>query len=274
MLVHNHLPWHHPIARFLFPHAAGSLASNWNANRNFMGPSKIGEQTYAFTWKGLQQLVPLAFKAFEWADYNLPEVFARRGVTALIEQKVYPYGEDALLIWNTFDKYVGDYLSQYYKDDSEVLADTALQEAFEALDPAIAKPVRAKTLSELRLVLTRFVAMVSFEHKLVSGIAYDYFTHPYYFPSLVREGSSPEEAAPFREEAENNIMFRCAISAKAWPMLGDWSYVALDEKGANAMRRFQEGLVQAGKEIDSRNKRRKVPFPHFHPNELETSVAV
>jgi hypothetical protein len=274
VLVHNHLPWHHPIARFLFPHAAGSLASNWSANRNFMGVSKIGEQTYAFTWKGLQQLVPLAFRAFEWAEYNTPEALARRGVTTLIDQKLYPYGEDALLIWNVLDKYAADYLSQYYKDDSEVLADTALQAAFEALDPAIAKPIRAKSLAELRLVLTRFVAMVSVEHKLVSGIAYDYFTHPYYFPSLVREGNSPEDAAPFREEAENNVMFRCAISARAWPMLADWSYVALDSKGADAMRRFQDALRQAGNEIDARNKRRKVPFPHFHPSELETSVAV
>jgi hypothetical protein len=274
VLVHNHLPWHHPVARLLFPHAAGSLPSNWNANRNFMGSSKIGEQTYAFTWKGLQQLVPIAFKAFEWSEYNIPEVFGKRGALELIERKLYPYGEDALLIWNVLDKYVGDYLSQYYEEDADILADTALQTALEDLDPAVAKPLRARTLDELRLVITRLIHMVSVEHKLVSGIAYDFFTHPYYFPSLARVGQTAEEAAPFREEAENNIMFRCAISATAWPMMADWSYVALDKKGADAMHRFRDALVQAGKEIDLRNKQRKVPFPHLHPKMLETSVAV
>jgi hypothetical protein len=274
VLVHNHLPWHHPVTRLLLPHAAGSLAVNWSANRNFMGPNRIGEQTYAFTWKGIQQLVPIAFQAFDWAGYNLPHALAMRGTLELVERKLYPYGEDALLIWGVIDKYVADYLSQYYTEDKDVLADTALQEAFVALDPALAKPLRASSLDELRLILTRFIHMVSVEHKLVSGIAYDYFTHPYFFPTLAREGRNMEEAAPYREEAENNLMFRYAISAKAWPLTSDWSHIALDERGVGAIRRFQEALTAAGVEIDARNTRRSVPFPHLHPRELETSVAV
>lgn len=274
VLVHNHLPWHHPLTRLLIPHAAGTLAVNWSANRNFMGPNRVGEQNYAFTWKGLQQLVPIGFKAFEWEGYNMPEVFTKRGTSELIKRKLYPYGEDALLIWGVIEGYVGDYLSQYYKDDAAVAADATLQTAFVELDPAVAKPLRATTLAELRLVLTRLIHMVSVEHKLVSGIAYDYFTHPYYFPTIAREGSTMEEAAPYREEAENNLMFRYAISAMAWPLMADWSHVALDTKGADAIRRFRQSLVHAGKEIDARNTQRKVPFPHLHPDGLETSVAV
>lgn len=274
LLVHNHLPWRHPVARLLYPHAAGSLLVNWTANRSFMGPNRVGEQTYAFTWKGIQQLVPLAFSVFDWAGYTIPDTFVKRGTMELIERKLYPYGEDALLIWGVIEKYVGNYLSVYYKDDAEVADDAALQAAFVGLDPSVPKPLRARTLAELRLVLTRLIHMVSVEHKLVSGIAYEYFTHPYYFPTLARAGRNAEEAVPFREEAENNLMFRYAISAMAWPMLADWSDVALDAKGADAIRRFREGLVQAGKEIDVRNARRKVPFPYLHPRALETSVAV
>ena len=274
VLVHNHLPWHHPVTRLMFPHSAGSLAVNWTANETFMGEGLLAEQTYAFTWKGLQQLVPLAFKAFSWDDYDMPEVFKRRGTLELIEKQQYPYGEDALLVWGVISSYVRDYLSQYYADDAAVTADSALQRALENLDPCLAKPVRARTLAELTLVLTRFIHMVSVEHKLVSGIAYDYFTNPYYFPTLAREGKTAEEAVPYREEAENNVMFRYAISAMAWPLTADWSYVALDARGAEAMRRFRAALLKAGEEIDGRNRRRKVPFPHLHPSSLDTSVAV
>lgn len=274
VLVHNHLPWHHPVARLMFPHSAGSLAVNWVANETFMGEGLLAEQTYAYTWKGIQQLVPVAFKAFSWDDYDIPAAFQRRGTMELIEKQQYPYGEDALLVWGVIQQYVRDYLSQYYPNDASVVEDAALQRGLESLDPCLAKPVRAKTFDELSLVLTRFIHMVSVEHKLVSGIAYDYFTNPYYFPTLAREGKTAEEAVPYREEAENNVMFRYAISAMAWPLTADWSYAALDPKGADAMRRFRRELLKAGEEIDRRNQRRSVPFPHLHPNGLDTSVAV
>ena len=163
---------------------------------------------------------------------------------------------------------------QYYPDDASIVADKVLQDAFEALDKVLPKPLRARTRGELAQVLTRFVSMVSLEHKLVSGIAWDYMSHPYYLPNVAKEAATVEEAVPYREEAEANIMFRYTISAMCWRMLEDWSYVALDEKGKGAIRRFRESLKQAGLEIDRRNRSRKVPFPHLHPDGLETSVAV
>lgn len=275
VLVHNHLPWEHPLHRLLYPHVAGTLTVNWSASASFMWPARIAEDTYAFTWKGIQQLVPIGFGAFRWDDYDIPEVFGRRGTDQLIGRGLYPYGEDALLIWGVIEDYVRDYLSQYYADDAAVLADQALQDGLVALDRLLpGQPLRARTLPELVRVLTRFVHMVSVEHKLVSGIVYDYFTHPYFFPTLAREADRAEDAVPFREEAEQNMMFRHAIAATSWRLMEDWTYVALDAKGAGAMRRFQAGLAVAGAEIDKRNASRRVPFPHLHPSGLESSVAV
>jgi hypothetical protein len=275
VLVHNHLPWSHPLHRLLYPHVAGTLAVNWAANASFMGPGRIAEHTYAFTWKGLQQLVPVAFRAFSWEEYDIPEVLARRGVMDLVERGLYPYGEDALLLWGTIDAYVRDYLSLYYADDAAVRADEALQKGLAALDAVMpGKPLRATTLPELARLITRFIHMVSVEHKLVSGIAYDFFTHPYWFPALARVGRNAEEAVPFREEAEQNVMFRHAISAPSWKLMDDWTFAALDERGAGAMRRFQAGLAAAGDVIDQRNGRRAFPFPHLHPTGLESSVGV
>jgi hypothetical protein len=275
ILVHNHLPWEHPLHRMLYPHVAGTLLVNWGANQNFMWPGKIAENTYAFSWKGICDLVPVAFGAFSWEGYDLPEEFVRRGTDKLIAKGLYPYGEDALLLWETIDTYVGDYLKQYYANDEAVRRDTALQEGLTALDEVMpGKPLRANSLAELQRMLTRFIHMVGPEHKLVSGIAYDYFTQPYFFPSLAHEGRTAEEAAPYREEAEANLMFRYAISTPSWPLMADWTYVCLDEKGKGAMRRFQTGLAKAGEVIDRRNAKRKVPFPHLHPRELESSIGV
>lgn len=274
VLVHNHLPFEHPVHRMLWPHVAGTLFVNWTASVNFVGPNTLGVHNYAPSWKGWQQLIPAGWEAFEWEEYDIPDVFARRGTDALIAQGLYPFGEDATLIWNVYRQYVDDYLSQYYPDDAAIANDAVLQAALTHMDPVVPKPLRAQTRAELAQILTRFISMVSLEHKLVSGIAFDYLSHPYWFPTVAHEAPTVEEAAPYREEAEANVMFRYAISAQAWLMLEDWSFVALDDKGRGALQRFREALKAAGGEIDARNARRKVPFPHLHPDGLETSVAV
>ena len=38
--------------------------------------------------------------------------------------------EDALLLWNTIETYVGEYLSAYYADDDAVRADKDLMDGF------------------------------------------------------------------------------------------------------------------------------------------------
>ncbi len=274
VLVHNHLPFDHPLHRLLWPHVAGTLAVNWTATTNFVGPHALGVQNYAPTWEAWKKLIPAGWAAFAWEDYDIPETFARRGTDALIAKGLYPFGEDATLIWGVIRGYVDDYLAQYYANDAAVAEDVVVQEALTGLDPVVPQPLRAETRGELAQILTRFISMVSLEHKLVSGIAWDYMTHPYYFPNLAREADTVEDAVPFREEAEANVMFRYTISAMAWPLLGDWTYVMLDDKGRGAMKRFHEALRAAGKVIDERNEKRKWPFPHLHPDGLETSVAV
>jgi hypothetical protein len=274
VLIHNGLSWQHPLHRLLFPHATNTLTANWMANVIFMREQTLAEHTYALTFQGIQSLVREGFAAFRWADYDVPRVLRERGTEALVAQGRFPYGEDALLLWNTIDAYVGDYLAQYYADDAAIAADAELQRALVDLDAAVPEPLRATTRDELRLVLTRLIHMVSVEHKLVSGSVYDYFVHPYYFPTLAHPGKDAESTAPYREEAEQNLFFRRALSAVAWRLMADWTYVALDERGAGAMRRFQDGLRAAGQEIDARNARRRVSFPHLHPEGLESSTAL
>ena len=274
VLVHNHLPFDHPVHRMLWPHVAGTLFVNWGASMNFAQPNTIGVHNYAVSRKGWEQLIPAGWAAFAWEDYDLPDVYARRGTDALIARGLYPFGEDATLIWGVYRAYVDDYLAQYYPDDAAVAGDRVLQDALVALDPVIPKPLRAATRAELAQVLTRFLSMVSLEHKLVSGIAWDYFSHPYWFPTVAKDAATVDEAVPYREEAEANVMFRYALSAPSWLMMEDWTFIALDENGRGAIRRFREALGQAGAEIDRRNARRPWPFPHLHPAGLETSVAV
>jgi hypothetical protein len=111
-------------------------------------------------------------------------------------------------------------------------------------------------------------------HKQVGGMAWDFMTMPWFMPHRLREAASVEEMLPFREESEANLIAKWSTTPMSWPLCRDWSSWAKDENGAAAMRALQEELRQAGAEIDARNTKRSVPYPYFHPERLESSVAV
>ena len=75
VFVHNYLPVEHPLHRLLWPHVAGTLAVNWAASRNFVGPNKVGVFNYGPSWEGGKPQIPSGWAAFEWEDYDLPEIF-------------------------------------------------------------------------------------------------------------------------------------------------------------------------------------------------------
>jgi hypothetical protein len=274
VLVHNLLPWEHPLARLLFPHTAGSLLVNWRANRSLLGPHGAVQAAYSYTWSGVKDLFHHALTTFDYADYDIPDALARKGLMPLIESGAFPYGEDALLVWGVIERYVRDYIEAVYPDEASFSADTTLRRALDDLQGVLPKPIVVTDRASLEHMLTRFIAMVTFEHKLVGGIAYEFMTVPYFFPHRAWDGATAEDTVPWREETEANLIGKWGTTARSYPLAADWSYVAVDERTRAAMRRFREALDEAGRTIDARNARRAHPFPFFHPALLESSIAV
>ncbi len=274
VLMQNHLPFEHPLHRLIFPHVAGSLAVNWRASRNLIGRKGAVQSTYSFPWTTLQGLHKAAVHAFSPAWHVLPARLEASGTRELVDKGLYPWGEDALLVWRAIDEYVGEYVALYYPDDASVRNDVALQAGWAEMPKLLPSPPPCNTVAELRLNLTRFIFMVTAVHRLVGGTGWDYFTVPYFFPHRVYPGEKAEDVVPFREESEANVVGKWSTMVRSWPLDSDWSYVAVDEKGAAVMKGFKASLARMGEEIDDRNTRRKNPFPHMHPRELESSVAV
>ncbi|MCB9751375.1 MAG: hypothetical protein H6713_15470 [Myxococcales bacterium] len=57
-------------------------------------------------------------------------------------------------------------------------------------------------------------------------------------------------------------------------ILGDYSHICLDERGADAFRRFQKTLVALADRIDEANARRRWPCDLINPRYLESSVSI
>jgi hypothetical protein len=268
------LPWSHPLRRLLEPHLAGTLLVNWRANHNLLGPTGAVQSAYTYPWSELTTLLDRGVEAFDPTLYDLPSSLERRGLMALVQQGAYPFAEDALLLWQGFERYVRRYVGLYYANDAAVVADPAVQAFAKAL-PRLT--VRAPVLDGVEALvgaLTRHLHLATVIHKTVGGMAWDFMTMPWAMPHRLRDASAIADMLPYREESEANLIAKWSTTPMSWPLCRDWSTWAIDAKGAEAMTALQQDLATIGAQIDERNARRAVPHPYLHPEQLESSVAV
>jgi hypothetical protein len=268
------LPWSHPLRRLLEPHVAGTLLVNWRANRNLLGPRGAVQSAYSYPWSSLVTLVGRGVEGFDPTLYDLPSSLERRGLMGLVTAGRYPFGEDALLVWQVLERYVRRYVGVYFKADAQVTADSAVQAFAAALARLTVQAPRLDGVEALVGLLTRHLHVATVIHKTVGGMAWDFMTMPWFMPHRLRDTPKLEDMLPYREESQANLIGKWATTPMSWPLCRDWSGWALDADGAAAMRALQDELRAAGAEIDARNARRLVPFPYFHPDRLESSVAV
>ena len=268
------LPWAHPLRRLLEPHIAGTLLVNWRANHNLLGATGAVQSAYTYPIESLATLISRGVEKFDLAHYDLPASLKRRGLDELAQSGRYPAAEDGLLIWGVLVRYVRRYVGVYFATDAQVAADAGLQAFATQLKRLTVQPPRLDTVDALCAALTRHIHIATVVHKQVGGMAWDFMTMPWFMPHRLREAATVEEMLPYREESEANLIAKWSTTPMSWPLCRDWSSWAKDEPGAAAMRALQEELKQAGAEIDARNTKRAVPFPYFHPERLESSVAV
>ncbi len=263
----------HPVRRLLTPHIAGTLRVNDRAGKTLLGPFGNVQAVYTFPWSSVQILLARAVAQFDPLCYDLPHDLNRRGVADLAASGEYPYGADALLLWNAMLLYVREYLCAYYPDDAAIRADAELQ-AFIASYLRLSPGLAGDGLDTLARTLCARIFGVSVYHKMVGGLSLEFLTHPYFLPHKVGPGDRVDDVVPYREETEANLAAKFGTTYRTWALTADWPSVALDAKGRAVMEAFQADLKTIGEHIDARNARRAVPFPHLKPTELESSVAV
>ncbi len=269
----SELPNDHAVRRLLTPHIAGTLRVNDRAGKTLLGPHGNVQAVYSFPWPSVQQLIARAIAQYDPTRFDLPMDLERRGLTDLCASGDYPYGADALLIWNALHVYVREYLCVYYPTDADLSADSHIQR-FVATFCRSSPGLRADSLTDLARALTARIFAVTVHHKLVGGISLEFLTHPYFLPHRVGPGERVDDVVPFREQTEANLAAKFGTTYRSWGLTADWPSVALDENGRAVMQAFQDELRAISEHIDARNSRRAVPFPHLRPTELESSVAV
>jgi len=125
--THRQLPDDCPLSLLLRPHFQGTLAINNAAQAYLLAPRGGVNALLAATIDNSQVLAVKGLQTYPFNQAMLPEELERRGVSDRNLLPVYPYRDDALLIWNAIHEWVSSYIEIYYKSDRDVQQDKELQ---------------------------------------------------------------------------------------------------------------------------------------------------
>ncbi|MEM9569191.1 MAG: lipoxygenase family protein, partial [Cyanobacteria bacterium P01_E01_bin.34] len=127
LATHRQLPTGHPLHKLLVPHFKGTLAINNAAQERLIAP-KGGVN--GLLSASIDQARVLAVAGLQMRGFNddwLRKRLEARGVDDTSKLPVYPYRDDALLIWDAIHDWVEAYITIYYATDEAVQADDKLQ---------------------------------------------------------------------------------------------------------------------------------------------------
>ncbi len=127
MATYRQLPATHPLNLLLRPHFVGTLAINDAAQRTLIAPSGGVDRLLSATIDNSRVLAVRGLQSYGFSSAMLPKQFQQRGVSDCNLLPVYPYRDDALLVWDAIHQWVWDYLNLYYTTDKDVENDAALQ---------------------------------------------------------------------------------------------------------------------------------------------------
>lgn len=125
--THRELPFNHPLSLLLRPHFQGTLAINDAAQESLIAPGGGVDKLLSSTIDSSRALVEADLQSYSFNKAMLPIQLQERGVDDTQKLPVYPYRDDALLIWNAIREWVSEYLNIHYQRPEDVENDVCLQ---------------------------------------------------------------------------------------------------------------------------------------------------
>jgi len=296
MATQRQLAVAHPLSRLLAPHLEGAMFINEAATLLIMAPLTTGDAILSAPIETLQRECGRDRLAYDFYDNMLPNDLRARGVDNTDALPDYPYRDDALLVWNAINRWVGDYIGVYYANDGDVTGDYELKAwADELATSGKIKGFRAiTTRSQLVSVVTAIIFNASAQHAAVNFPQNSIMT---YAPFSAGTGGAPAPgAAPGQTEASWSQLLPSRLAAQEqillFHILGGVYYRPLGEYRDNVfphlpvlldpaivgpggpLERFRTTLAGVESTIQQRNAARSRPYEHLLPSRIPSSTNI
>ncbi|ACC84808.1 lipoxygenase family protein [Nostoc punctiforme] len=285
------LPLTHPLRILLRPHFDSTLAINDAAQRILIAPGGGVDRLLSSSIDNSRVLAVLGLQSYSFNSTILPNQFQQRGVDDPNLLPIYPYRDDALLIWNAIHQWVWDYLNLYYTTDEDIQKDRALQ-AWAAEIPAydggripdFGEDGGIKTLNYLIDATTLIIFTASAQHAAVNFPQKDLMGYAAAIPlagylpasTLKREVTEQDylNLLPPLDQAQRQYNLLSLLGSVYYNKLGEYEQgYFTDEKVKPLLQAFQSHLQQVENTIKQRNLHRP-PYEYLLPSKIPQSINI
>ena len=245
----NCLPLAHPVKRLLWPHIFATQSSNQMVTLDQMTPGGDFENIFSFTHRGMCELFEATCAHFDLRMID-PEVDAeRRGVADG------PFGAPALsnrlALMAVIRHHVSRFLAIYFDSDDAIAGDGPFQQWLDDLSSRVPHGVvelagSPVTLDGAVALLSTLIYLTTVEHEIVGSGVWNYQLWPDAQPVRVYRGGQrlPQDVYQRLVNANFNL------NVHRTPLMSDFSACALDDRGAEAFRRFRTDLADLQRAMD------------------------
>lgn len=182
MATMRNLPDPHPVYKLLRRHFRYTFAINDMARTGLLATGGVFDDFIATGGpaKGHLALGKKGYARWTLRDNQPRHDLARRGVLDPEVLPSYPYRDDALLLWDAIEAYVGEVLGHFYRTDADLTADAELAAWWEdlttrGLPPEKLPCAELRRVADLTEILTTVVFSASVRHASVNYLQYEHY---------------------------------------------------------------------------------------------------
>lgn len=295
MATHRQLLDTHPLSLLLRPHFEGTLAINNAAHSGLIAPGGGVDQLLGSTIDNDRVFATLGLLSIGFNDAMLSNQIKQNRVDDTVALPVYPYRDDALMIWTAIHEWVTAYLGIYYSNSSDVQQDLALQSwAKELTDPEggrlrgfgenEAPEGTIRSLAYLVNVATMVIFTSSAQHAAVNFPQYELMGYAPGFPlagynpkakvtSIQNEQDFLNFLAPL-DQAQNQLNLLYLLSSVNYTKLGYYPDGHFTDKQVNIpLQQFQARLEEIETKVNASNLKRP-PYEFLLPSRIPQSINI
>jgi arachidonate 15-lipoxygenase len=279
----------HPLRVLLEPHFQFTLAINDHAFHSLAAPGGPIELLMAGTLASSLEITHRATREYVFHEAAMPRALELRGVADAEHLPLFPYRDDARLIWKAIDAFVRGYVRLYYATDADVVGDVELQawaRELVAEDGArLVGLLSIDSIANLAATLTQVIFTASAQHSAVNFAQFPFFGVVPNLPAAAYapppDATTPNEEASYLAMlppldaglAQMNLSFQ--LSWMHYNRLGHYpSRHFADGRVAPLVTAFQDALATAESAITNRNAARLFPYPFLLPSMIPASINI
>ncbi|MHC5672248.1 lipoxygenase family protein [Nostoc sp.] len=289
--TYRQLPLTHPLRILLHPHFDSTLAINDAAQRILIAPGGGVDRLLSASIDNARVFAVLGLQSYGFNSAILPKQFQQRGVDDPNLLPVYPYRDDALLVWDAITKWVSDYLNLYYITDEDIQQDPTLQAWAAEISAYDGGRIRdfgedgsIKTRNYLIDATTLIIFTASAQHAAVNFPQKDLMSYAAAIPTagylpastLKREITEQDylNLLPPLDQAQRQYNILSLLGSVYYNKLGEYQQgYFTDQKVKPLLQAFQNNLQQVEDTIKQRNLHRP-SYEYLLPSKIPQSINI